>query len=367
MTVILNSNIEQFLGINSGSLDNLNSVNATAGSAIKLDPITVEAGDFITFDWNFQSNDGGFYNDFSFVSISSGSSPVLLEELADANNDSGVYQNFGYEFTTDGTYEIGMGVVDAWDTVVDSQLLIDNLRVLKGIVGDDGNNQLNGTGNDERIKGLDGNDQINGNGGHDYLEGNAGNDTIAGGSLSDYIDGGVGNDLLYGNGGGDEILGGAGDDGLYGSSATDYLNGGAGNDTLYGNGGRDTLIGGRGDDLIYGGSCPDHILGGEGDDIIYANGANNGSDYIDSGAGDDIIWLGHGDADVVLSAGDGFDVINNFQLGQTSLIVSDVSALSFADGANGAQIYQGSDLLATVSWQSASTFANNVNDIFVAA
>jgi hypothetical protein len=60
-------------------------------------------------------------------------------------------------------------------------------------------------------------------------------------------------------------------------------------------------------------------------------------------------------------------VINNFQLGQTSLIVSDVSALSFADSANGAQIYQGSDLLATVSWQSASTFANNTNDIFVAA
>ncbi|MEQ9484936.1 hypothetical protein [Coleofasciculus sp. F4-SAH-05] len=153
----------------------------------------------------------------------------------------------------------------------------------------------------------------------------------------------------------------------YGSSATDYLNGGAGNDTLYGNGGRDTLIGGRGDDLIYGGSCPDHILGGEGDDIIYANGANNGADYIDSGVGNDTIWLGNGDAEVVLSEGAGYDVINNFQLGQTSLIVSDVSALSFADSANGAQIYQGSDLLATVSWQSASTFANNTNDIFVAA
>jgi Ca2+-binding RTX toxin-like protein len=289
------STIEQFLGINAGSLDDLNSVNATAGSAIKLDPITVEAGDFITFDWNFQSYDGGFFNDFSFVSISSGGSPVVLEELADANNDSGVYQNFGYEFTTDGTYEIGMGVVDAWDTIVDSQLLIDNLRVLNGIAGDDGNDQLSGTGNDERIQGLDG------------------------------------------------------------------------DDTLYGNGGRDILIGGRGDDLIYGGSCPDHILGGEGDDIIYANGANNGSDYIDSGAGNDTIWLGHGDADVVLSAGDGFDMIKNFQLGQTSLIVSDVSALSFADGANGAEIYQGNDLLATVSWQSASTFANNVNDIFVAA
>ncbi|NEQ70679.1 MAG: hypothetical protein F6K21_35345, partial [Symploca sp. SIO2D2] len=61
----------------------------------------------------------------------------------------------------------------------------------------------------------------------------------------------------------------------------------------------------------------------------------------------------------------GYDIINNFQLGQTTFVVGDVNTLSFADGANGAEIYQGGNLLATVSWQTASTFANNVNDIFV--
>lgn len=196
------------------------------------------------------------------------------------------------------------------------------------LTGTNASEQLNGTQANDVIAGLAGNDQINGNGGHDYLEGNAGNDTIAGGSLSDYLDGGAGDDLLFGNGGGDEILGGAGNDKLYGSSDADYLNGGAGNDLIYSNGG---------DDLINGGN------------------------------GIDEIWLGGGET-VVLDANDtGYDIIKNFQLGQTNLAVNDISNLSFADGANGAEIYQGGNLLATVSWQSASTFANNMNNIFVAA
>jgi Ca2+-binding RTX toxin-like protein len=222
-------------------------------------------------------------------------------------------------------------------------------------LGTNASEQLNGTQGNDVIAGLGGNDQIYGNGGHDYLEGNAGNDTIAGGSLSDYLDGGAGDDVLFGNGGGDEILGGGGNDGLYGSSDADYLDGGAGNDVLYGNGGQDYLLGGGGADTIYGGAQADEILGGDGNDLI--NGGN----------GIDEIWLGGGET-VVLDANDtGYDIIRNFQLGQTSLAVNDISNLSFADSANGAEIYQGGNLLATVSWQSASTFANNMNNIFVAA
>ncbi|MEQ9670820.1 calcium-binding protein [Coleofasciculus sp. G2-EDA-02] len=231
-------------------------------------------------------------------------------------------------------------------------------------LGTNASEQLNGTQANDVIAGLAGNDQINGNGGHDYLEGNAGNDTIAGGSLSDYLDGGAGDDLLFGNGGGDEILGGGGNDGLYGSSDADYLDGGAGNDVLYGNGGQDYLLGGGGADTIYGGAQADEILGGDGNDLIYSNG---GDDLINGGNGIDEIWLGGGET-VVLDANDtGYDIIRNFQLGQTTLAVNDISNLSFADGANGAEIYQGGNLLATVSWQSASTFANNMNNIFVAA
>ncbi|NER24241.1 MAG: calcium-binding protein [Symploca sp. SIO1C2] len=320
--------LQQALGLNPGSLDSLGNGNVTQGSAIKLVPITVEAGDILTFDWNFQSNDGGFFNDFSFVSISSGGSSFFLDELADANNSTNVYQTFEYQFTTAGTYQIAVGVVDVIDAIVDSQLLIDNLRVFEEIVGTSGNDFLNGTGDDERIKGLGGDDQINGNGGHDILLGGAGNDTIAGASQKDYIDGGSGNDQIFGNGG------------------------------------EDTLIGGSGSDTIFGASQADRIFGGDGNDLIYANG---GDDLVDGGNGNDEIWLGGGET-VVLDANDsGFDTIRNFQLGQTTFVVNDLNSLNFADSSNGAEIYQGGNLLAVVSWQSASTFANNVNDIFVAA
>ncbi|NES25426.1 MAG: calcium-binding protein [Symploca sp. SIO3E6] len=254
--------------------------------------------------------------------------------------------------------------VDGWGASQGSIALNLDLDFDYTQVGTNADEQLNGTSANDVIAGLGGDDQINGNGGHDYLEGNEGNDTIAGGSLSDFIDGGGGNDQLFGNGGGDEIFGGSGNDGLYGTSAADYLDGGGGSDTLYGNGGEDTLIGGDGADTIYGGSQADEILGGNGADVIYANGGN---DFIDGGNGIDEIWLGGGET-VVLDANDsGYDIIRNFQLGQTTFVVNDINALSFADGANGAEIRQGANLLATVSWQSASTFANNVSDIFVTA
>ncbi|NES82964.1 MAG: calcium-binding protein [Moorea sp. SIO2B7] len=333
-------------------------MDATAGSAIKLE-IEVDAGDVLIFDWNFQSNDGGFFNDFSFVSISPDNSSGFLFELADANSEPPSYQTFEYKFTTGGTYEIGMGVIDAWDTIVDSQLFIDNLRVVHEILGTSGNDQLNGTGDDERIKGFAGNDQINGNGGHDILLGGSGNDTIAGGSQSDYIDGGADDDTLFGNGGSDTIFGRSGNDGLYGSSAADYLDGGSGHDTLFGNGGEDTLIGGGGADLIYGGSDADEILSGGGNDTIYANGANSGSDYINTGSGFDTVWLGHGAATVVLETGAGFDEIKNFQLGQTTFLVSGCN-WSVQNSADGAVIYQGGDKLAVVSWQQASTVASHI-------
>lgn len=200
-----------------------------------------------------------------------------------------------------------------------------NSRQLREIIGTEGNDWLNGTGASERIEGRGGNDTINSNGGSDVL------------------------------------LGGDGHDRISGSRDIDWIDGGNGNDTIYGNGGHDTLIGNMGNDTIYGGSEADSILGGAGNDLIYANG---GGDWIDGGLGDDTIWLG-GTASVVLETGIGFDTIKNFQLGSTTFKVSDLNTLSFADSSSGAQIFQSGDLLAVVSWQSASTFRNNVNRIFV--
>ena len=171
-----------------------------------------------------------------------------------------------------------------------------------------------------------------------------------------------GNDTIFGNGGTDTLIGGAGNDQLYGNSQADTILAGDSNDIIYGNGGTDTLNGGAGDDLIYGGSQADNIMAGNGNDTIYANG---GSDLINSGAGLDTIWLGAGAATVVLNTGNDYDTIKNFQLGATKLQVSSTNNLSFADSADGAQIFQMDDLLAVVTWQSASAFSSNASQIFI--
>lgn len=325
--------IESFLGLSAGAIDNLGNGNATEGSALKLNTITVQAGDVVSFDWDFLTNEGTptFFNDFAFVSIT----PALVSELADTNsvfalsptpfNEETGYQTFEYKFTTAGTYTVGVGVVDVADTVVDSGLLVDNLNIFSEILGTPGNDNLNGTGVSERIKGLDGNDIINGNGGHDTLLGGAGNDTIAGASGDDRIDGGDGND------------------------------------TIFGNGGRDTLTGGAGNDQIFGSSQAESIFGGDGDDVIYGNG---GDDFINSGAGSDTIYLGTGNARVVLESGGGFDTIVNFQLGLTTLGISDINNISIVDNLSGVQISQGGDLLAVVNSTQASTLTNNFSDVF---
>lgn len=107
----------------------------------------------------------------------------------------------------------------------------------------------------------------------------------------------------------------------------------------------------------------DTIFGGAGNDTIFGNGGN---DFIDTGAGFDTVWLGNGSATIVLEKKSGYNTINNFQLGATQLKTDNLDNLTFADIANGVQIFLDLDLLAVVSGQSASTFANNIDGVFTA-
>jgi Ca2+-binding RTX toxin-like protein len=327
--------LENFLGLSVGRIDALSNGNATEGSALKLNPITVQAGEVVSFNWNFLTDEGTpsfTFNDFAFVSIT----PTFVSELADTNsvfllsptrfNEETGYRTFEYKFTTAGTYMVGVGVVDVADTAVASGLLVDNLNIFPEILGTPGNDNLNGTGADERINGLDGNDNISGNGGQDTLLGGAGNDTIAGASSAENIDGGDGNDTIFGNGGQDTLSGGNGNDQLFGSSQAESIFGGTGNDTIFGNG---------------------------------------GNDIINSGPGNDTINLGTGNATVVLETGTGFDTINNFQLGQATFDVGSTAGLSIANGANGAEISQFGDLFAVVTGTQATTLTNNLSAVFV--
>jgi Ca2+-binding RTX toxin-like protein len=234
--------------------------------------------------------------------------------------------------------------------------------------GTDGNDNLNGSSAGDWIEAGAGDDNINGNGGYDVLVGGDGNDNINGGSLTDYINGGTGSDRINGNGGNDSLLGKEGNDTIAGGSGNDSIDGGSGNDTIYGNGGNDLILDEDGDNLIYGGSGAEIIftgLTGSGNDTIYGNG---GDDFISTGSGLDTVWLGSGAATVVLEAGADFDTINNFQLGQTRFQLDfglTANSLSFTDSADGVRISVGSDLLAVVSWNQASTFNANRDSIFV--
>ncbi|BAY50012.1 peptidase domain-containing protein (plasmid) [Scytonema sp. HK-05] len=130
--------IETFLGLEAGSLDNLGNGDVTQGSAIRQ-TFTANAGDILTVDWNFLTNEGAQvfpHNDFSFVSISSQS------ELADTTFSSSVtslttqffeetgFQTFSFTIPTTGTYTLGLGVADVGDDSIDSGLLIDNVTLI---------------------------------------------------------------------------------------------------------------------------------------------------------------------------------------------------------------------------------------------
>jgi Ca2+-binding RTX toxin-like protein len=144
--------------------------------------------------------------------------------------------------------------------------------------------------------------------GRKSIEGDAGNNTLNGTISDDTIYAGEGNDQIFGSEGFNMLFGEDGNDSIYGGSATDWINGGKGNDDIFGAGGNNQLFGQEGNDILYSGS---------------------GNDFIDGGMGNDHIWLGGGLDTVVLASGEGFDMINNFQVGQTTLGLS--GGLTFED------------------------------------
>jgi Ca2+-binding RTX toxin-like protein len=135
-----------------------------------------------------------------------------------------------------------------------------------GIVeGDDTDNVIDYTYVDDPEGDMVGttDDSILGEGGNDVIDGGAGNDTISGGTGADSIVGGLGDDLIYGDEGADSVEMSAGNDTFHGGEGDDYVNGDLGNDVLYGGTGDDFLRGSYGNDTIYSGTT------GEGDDFLW--------------------------------------------------------------------------------------------------
>ena len=192
-------------------------------------------------------------------------------------------------------------------------------------VGEDGNDNLVGGPNRDRLIGNDGNDQLNGNGDGDDLEPGDGNDVANGGpgdgdrvntdsskpdgadvlsggpgifdsidfrreigvSLTangvaddgsgcpgsacegdnfagdfERIDTGDGNDLVAAGPGDNQVFTGPGEDSVFGQGGNDNLQGDEGNDLLNGNAGNDLVSGDQGTDTL---------VGGTGDDVLDAD------------------------------------------------------------------------------------------------
>jgi hypothetical protein len=140
---LLTPDLESFLGLEPGTLNPPNTFGALEGSAIFQD-FTAQAGDILTLDWNFLSNDT-FSDDYAFIvlalegdlaSLTYDDLPKLNKTLFTVPPSSGTifdgetgFQTFSRTLITAGTYRIGIGVVDVDDAEGASAVLVDNVRL----------------------------------------------------------------------------------------------------------------------------------------------------------------------------------------------------------------------------------------------
>ncbi len=159
-----------------------------------------------------------------------------------------------------------------------------------------------------------------------FINTGEGNDTVDGTANNDDIRGGLGADLLIGRSGDDTISGGAGADLLIGMSNHDSVDGGGGNDHIFLGFGMDTAIGGAGNDTIEGLNGADHIAGNGGNDVIRGE---QGTDTLIGGDGNDFL-LGGTESDLFSFDGDdGADTINDFEIGIDLIEIT--GGMSFTD------------------------------------
>ncbi|MGB6298963.1 MAG: hypothetical protein WBF90_22680 [Rivularia sp. (in: cyanobacteria)] len=137
------SDLSEFLDLPSGSLDILLDGDATEGSGIKQ-TFNAQAGDILEFDFSFLTNEGTpseIFNDSAFFSVG-GFTQQLADTSENFSNDS--VERFTQATDTEsrkiliqqaGTYELGFGVVDLTDTVVDSGILIDDVKLTSTGIG----------------------------------------------------------------------------------------------------------------------------------------------------------------------------------------------------------------------------------------
>ena len=282
--------------------------------------------------------------------------------------------------------------------------------------GQGGDDTLNGGDGNDSHSGGDGNDLVLGNWGDDTYDGGDGIDTLDFSYTPYGTDMNLGSEtLVFFQGGHTETIanfenaiGGSGDDSITGTSGDNMLDGGFGNDTLNGGAGNDTLNGGDGDDSHIGGDGNDLILGSYGDDTfdggdgvdtldfsytIYGVNMNLGSEtlafflgghtetianfenaiggsgddsiigsagdnILDGGAGNDTLTGGAGEDLYRFNAGDGSDVVSDFETGADKIEI-DGAILDPTDVPPGVTVVQqGPDVLISYAGGNSVTLSN---------
>lgn len=223
---------------------------------------------------------------------------------------------------------------------------VENLTLVGSAYYGDGND-LNNV-----IRGTSAANGLYGYGGNDTLYGGDGNDVLSGGLGSDAMHGGTGNDTYYVDGSTDAVIEelGAGIDTVIRSVSTIYvelpsnvenltlsgptylgngnslnnvITGSSSQNALYGYSGNDSLNGGAGNDVLVGGAGFDVLTGGLDSDTFKINHSFEGLDRIT-----DYSSL----MDTIQVARSGFQVINPFTGGFTTLALGAISSTQFRLG-----------------------------------
>ncbi|MFY9142153.1 VCBS domain-containing protein [Sulfuricurvum sp.] len=102
------------------------STSPTEGAAVKF-VIQAEAGETVTFNWQFNAADYMPYNDFAFVAVDNGDLQLLSNVSMVGDYGSSGLQTFSITFSDSGAHTVTFGTIDFGDTGVDSALVISNM------------------------------------------------------------------------------------------------------------------------------------------------------------------------------------------------------------------------------------------------
>lgn len=127
------------LGVPGSAIMGLGAGSPTNGSGFSQ-VITVAAGDTLSFDWNFltdELDESATFNDFGFFTISGDAYLLASRNSSTFNTVSPPtgfdgqtdWQTQGYTFTTGGSYTLGFGVFNVGDSGHNSVLLLDAITI----------------------------------------------------------------------------------------------------------------------------------------------------------------------------------------------------------------------------------------------